>query len=147
MQINNNNQSPAYLAHLLEAIAEPTRLRILNLLQRGEFCVCELQAALQLSEPTVSRHLARLRFAYLVSAARDGARMMYRLTTADSPTLVILHRFLADVSREEPSLQQDLEYLTQRTQEKAGDFTSGDEDGAARGKSSSLTQVATGYSR
>ena len=43
MQIYPQPESPTHLAHLLEAVAEPTRLRILNLLEQGEFCVCELQ--------------------------------------------------------------------------------------------------------
>lgn len=109
MRIYGQTESPIYLAQLLEAVAEPTRLRILNLLEQGEFCVCELQAILALNEPTVSRHLARLRFAGLVFSRRSGSRVMYRLSQADSPTLTILYRFLREVSREEPSLQRDLE--------------------------------------
>lgn len=111
MRINTETETPAHLAHLLEAVADPTRLRILNVLQTGEFCVCDLQAVLELSEPMVSRHLARLRFANLVTADRDGARMVYRLVPADSPTTGILQRFLAEVSKEEPALQQDRERL------------------------------------
>lgn len=109
MRIYTETEIPAHLAHLLEAIAEPTRLRLLSVLQAGEFCVCDLQAALELSEPLVSRHLTRLRFASLVTADRDGTRMVYHLTPADSPTTAILQRFLSEVSREEPSLQRDLE--------------------------------------
>jgi ArsR family transcriptional regulator len=115
MRINKHTDTPKILAHLLEAVAEPTRLRILNVLQAGDFCVCDLQAALELSEPTVSRHLARLRFANLVTADRDGARMVYRLTPANSPITGILHRFLTDISKQEPALQQDLEKLRVRT--------------------------------
>ena len=72
MQIYPQPESPTHLAHLLEAVAEPTRLRILNLLEQGEFCVCELQAVLGPNEPTVSRHLTRLRFSGLVSSCRNG---------------------------------------------------------------------------
>jgi ArsR family transcriptional regulator len=111
MRIYTKTDMPARLAHLLEAVAEPTRLRILNVLQAGEFCVCDLRAALELSEPMVSRHLARLRFANLVTADRDGARMGYRLTNADSPTTKILRRFLTEVSTEELALRRDLERL------------------------------------
>lgn len=111
MRIHDDSDTPVRLAHLLEAVAEPTRLRILNVLQAGELCVCDLQATLGLSEPTVSRHLARLRFAHLVTAERDGARMVYRLTRAESPPTVILQRFLIAISKEEPALQRDLEKL------------------------------------
>jgi ArsR family transcriptional regulator, arsenate/arsenite/antimonite-responsive transcriptional repressor len=108
MRIYDQTETPVYRAQLLEAVAEPTRLQILNLLEQGEFCVCELQAILALNEPTVSRHLARLRFAGLVLSRRNGSRVMYRLSQAGSPTVTILQRFLCDVSREEPSLQRDL---------------------------------------
>ncbi len=114
MRIDTHTETPVYLAHLLEAVAEPTRLRILNVLQSGDFCVCDLQAILGLSEPMVSRHLARLRFAKLVTADRDGARMVYRLKKADSTTELLLQRFLASVSQEEPCLQRDIEGLHDR---------------------------------
>ncbi len=58
MHINTETKEPKDLAYLLEALAEPTRLRILNILQTGSFCVCDLQEALGLSEPIVSRHLS-----------------------------------------------------------------------------------------
>ncbi len=119
MRICTATERPQLLANLLGAVAEPTRLRILNVLRGGEFCVCDLQEALELSEPMVSRHLARLRFANLVTAERDGARMVYRLTPADSPTVVILQRFLAEVSKKEPSLQRDLERLRDLAHEEA----------------------------
>ncbi len=111
MRIYSDTNTPDALANLLEAVAEPTRLRILNVLQLGRYCVCDLQEALDLSEPIVSRHLSRLRFAGLVTAERDGARMVYHLTPADSPTRAILGRFLVEVSKKEPSLQRDLERL------------------------------------
>ncbi len=107
--MNTPEEKPAALASLLEAIAEPTRLRILNLLQVKDLCVCELQDALGLTEPLVSRHLARLRFANLVGATREGTRMVYHLTRADSPTTIIMQRFLTDIFTKEPSLQRERE--------------------------------------
>lgn len=107
--IRPENDRPAYLADLLAALGEPTRLRIMNLLHVQPLCVCDLQGALGLSEPLVSRHLARLRFAHLVTATRDGSRMVYRLAQADSPALIVLERFLTEICRKEPCLQKDLE--------------------------------------
>ncbi len=104
---------PALLAGLLAAIGEPTRLRIMNLLQVQPLCVCDLQNVLGLSEPLVSRHLARLRFAHLVTASREGNRMIYRVSPADSPATMILHRFVAEICRKEPCLQKDLDTLRQ----------------------------------
>jgi ArsR family transcriptional regulator len=71
-------------AQLFKAVSEETRLRILALLVRGELCVCEIEAALDIPQSTVSRHLALLRQAGLVLGRRKGVWMHYRLSEADS---------------------------------------------------------------
>ena len=65
----------------LKAIAEPTRLRILNLiLARGpEMCVCDLVSVLKLPQSTISRHLMTLRHLGLLSTRRDGLWINYSL--------------------------------------------------------------------
>ncbi|WKE67093.1 metalloregulator ArsR/SmtB family transcription factor [Gallaecimonas kandeliae] len=63
-----------------KCLADDTRLRcLLMLAAKGELCVCELTEALALSQPKVSRHLAQLREAGLLSARRDGKWVFYRL--------------------------------------------------------------------
>ena len=62
------------------ALADPTRLRCLLLLAaEGELCVCELTHALDESQPKISRHLAMLRDAGIVSDRREGLWIHYRL--------------------------------------------------------------------
>lgn len=62
------------------ALSDATRLRCLMLMQRyGELCVCELTHALELSQPKISRHLAALRDARVVSDRRDGLWVFYRV--------------------------------------------------------------------
>lgn len=64
------------------ALGDETRRRLLFLLYReGELCVCELTAALALGQPKISRHLAYLRGASLVSDRRQGQWIFYRLRT------------------------------------------------------------------
>jgi len=65
---------------LVQALADGTRLRALVLL-RGEdsLCVCELTAALDVSQPKMSRHLAALRALDIVEDARIANRVFYRL--------------------------------------------------------------------
>jgi ArsR family transcriptional regulator len=76
---------------LFAAFANPTRLRILNLLlAEKEICVCDLCATLDLLQPRVSRHLALLREAGLVDVREEGKWKFYAL--ADPPTP--LHRTL-----------------------------------------------------
>jgi ArsR family transcriptional regulator, arsenate/arsenite/antimonite-responsive transcriptional repressor len=76
---------------LLKALADPVRLRLLNLLSDGrEVCVCDLHGSLDLPQPTVSRHLAYLRRSGVVVASKDGLWVRYRLATPTSH----LHRTL-----------------------------------------------------
>jgi ArsR family transcriptional regulator len=66
---------------LFSAMAHDTRLRALILLAgHGELCVCELTHALGLSQPHVSRHLAQLREAGLVTDRREGIWVYYRIS-------------------------------------------------------------------
>ncbi len=66
--------------NLFRALADATRLRALMLLLgHDELCVCELTYALGVSQPKVSRHLAQLREAGLVSDRRQGLWVYYRL--------------------------------------------------------------------
>jgi len=75
----------ASLAGLLKALADETRLRIVSMLGHGELCVCHLEAALRLGQPTVSRHLAVLRHAGVVTARRSGSWMHYSLRAQRDP--------------------------------------------------------------
>jgi ArsR family transcriptional regulator, arsenate/arsenite/antimonite-responsive transcriptional repressor len=61
------------------AFADPTRIRILNLLVAGELCVCDIVEILGLPQPTVSRHLAYLRRMELVETTREWKFAHYRL--------------------------------------------------------------------
>lgn len=69
------------LHRLFKALAEPNRLRILNLLLEEPFCVCELESILGLPQPLLSRHLAYLRGAGLVVDRRQGMRVQYSLAS------------------------------------------------------------------
>ncbi len=65
---------------LLKGLADPVRLRLLSLLTGDrEVCVCHLHEALELPQPTVSRHLAYLRKCGLVVGRKEGLWVYYRL--------------------------------------------------------------------
>ena len=66
-------------AGIFKALADETRLRILLLLLDGELCVCEIIAALELPQSTVSRHLAYLKKTGWVSDRKQGVWMYYCL--------------------------------------------------------------------
>jgi ArsR family transcriptional regulator len=69
----------ADLISLFAALADPTRLRLLNLMNGREVCVCYLVEVLREGQPKISRHLAYLRRAGVVSARREGKWMHYRI--------------------------------------------------------------------
>ena len=116
---------------LFQALADETRLRILALLGPGELCVCDLMAALQLPQSTVSRHLAVLRNAGWVSGRRQGVWMYYRLLGAGAGAasrVAMHHGILAHLEgsttakRDRKILQ---EHLAQKPQPGCGEAAAG----------------------
>ena len=73
----------AQMELLFRALADRTRLRLLNLLATGEVCVCFFVEVLGESQPKISRHLAYLRRAGVVAARREGKWMHYRVATPE----------------------------------------------------------------
>lgn len=77
------------LSDVLKALADPTRLEMVAIIRdaKAPVCICDLTATFDLSQPTVSHHMARLREAGLVEAEKRGIWSFYRLRT-DLPTPV-----------------------------------------------------------
>ena len=98
---------------LFKALADPTRLRLINLIGDSEVCVCFLVEILRISQPKISRHLAYLRRARIVIARREGKWMHYRLTEPpDDHATRIFKEVRASLS-EHPEFQRDREKLVQ----------------------------------
>lgn len=96
---------------LLKALGDENRLRIVALLAHGELCVCHVETALEIPQPTASRHLSVLRAAGVVEARRDGSWVYYRL--ADQSEEVcrdLLGTLVRSFSRREV-LRRDVERL------------------------------------
>ena len=96
------------LAATLKALADPTRLRLVSLLRRHEeLCVCELMGALDLPQYTVSRHLAVLKAAGLVTDWRQGKWMHYSLEPALSAEDEAVLEAVCARAAKEPAVRQD----------------------------------------
>ncbi len=67
---------------LLKALADPTRLQMMGVLKRSAqpVCICDFTGAFELSQPTISHHMAKLREAGLVEVTKAGIWAYYRLT-------------------------------------------------------------------
>jgi len=95
------------LVQLFQALADPTRLRILNLLAAGELCVCYFVEILGDPQPKISRHLAYLRRAGVVDARRDGKWIHYSLAEpADEKRKHVLDSTLAAIAADR-EMQRD----------------------------------------
>src|SRR4051812_31363737 len=82
----NMTSSPEKLEALFAALADRTRLRLLNLMANGEVCVCFFVEVLDEPQPKISRHLAYLRNAGLVSTRRDAKWVNYTLAPPEDAT-------------------------------------------------------------
>jgi ArsR family transcriptional regulator len=64
---------------VMKALSDPNRVKIIKMLQHKTMCVCEIQSALQISQPAVSKHLKLLEDAGLVDFRKDGLWVNYYL--------------------------------------------------------------------
>jgi len=69
----------ARAADIIKLLGHPERLKIVEVLERGEASVSEIREAVRLPQAIVSQHLARLRGANVVAARRDGVHVLYRV--------------------------------------------------------------------
>ena len=95
-----------------KAVADPSRVRILKLLESGELCVCQITTVLDLAPATVSKHLAGLKTAGLLQQRRDGKWVYYRLAERELnpyalPFLALVGSFLKD----DPTIAEDQRVL------------------------------------
>jgi ArsR family transcriptional regulator len=93
------------------ALSDRTRLRLLNLMQDDEVCVCFFTEVLQSPQPTISRHLAYLRQAGVVTARREGKWMHYRIDVPDDKQAARIFHEVLTWLREQPEMQRDRERL------------------------------------
>jgi ArsR family transcriptional regulator len=109
--MRNPKDKPVPLDKLFRALADSTRLRLLNLMSEQEICVCYFIEVIGAPQPKISRHLAYLRRAGVVAARREGKWMHYRLTMPqDSHAASILKSTIAAL-RADKQMQRDCERL------------------------------------
>ena len=75
-------------AAILRALSHPARLKIIQILAGGEVCVKGLEEVLGLSQPSVSQHLARLKYAGLIESERKGHLVCYRIRRGTAPRIL-----------------------------------------------------------
>jgi ArsR family transcriptional regulator len=103
------------LTQLLKALSDPSRLRIMHLLMDvQELCVCDIEAVLNCTQTKVSRHLAYLRKAGLVTDRRSGLWIIYSLAPPSSDDHRKVLEMLKDILPIQSTAKKDRETLRKR---------------------------------
>jgi ArsR family transcriptional regulator len=98
---------------VVKALSDPNRVRMIKMLQHRSLCVCEMQAALGIAQPTVSNHLKVLEEAGLVSSQKDGLWVNYHPTEGESsPYAATLLGALKHWLEDDPEVAAILEGLS-----------------------------------
>jgi ArsR family transcriptional regulator len=95
------------LEELFQALADRTRLRLLSLMSGGEVCVCFFVEVLDEPQPKISRHLAYLRSAGLVSARREGKWANYTITPPEHSTARSVFDAVMAALKDDREMQRD----------------------------------------
>ncbi len=66
-------------AEILKALAQPTRLKILELLRNGERCICEIIPAINGEQSNISRHISVMQKSRLIDTRKDGVKVMVKI--------------------------------------------------------------------
>jgi ArsR family transcriptional regulator, arsenate/arsenite/antimonite-responsive transcriptional repressor len=93
------------------ALADRSRLRLLNLIGDNEVCVCFFVEALGMSQPKISRHLGYLRRAGMVASRREGKWMHYRISAPSEPHAAAVLRAVRAALAHEQQMQLDRDRL------------------------------------
>ena len=95
------------LDQLFRALADPTRLRIINLMDEQEVCVCYFTQVIAAPQPKIPRHLAYLRRLGIVGARRQGKWMHYRLLMPQEPHAASILESTLQALRQDKAMQRD----------------------------------------
>ena len=96
------------LANIIKPLSDETRLRVIQLLEERELCVCELIQVLNMSQPIISRHLSVLKNAGLVDDRREGKRVYYSLCNGtDNTEVKAILKAMSSLANDNPVVKQD----------------------------------------
>ena len=92
-------------AEILKALAQPTRLKILEFLRHGERCICEIIPAINGEQSNVSRHISLMQKSRLVTTRKDGVKVMVKVTDPEIFNILDrVSRMLRDQFKEQEKL-------------------------------------------
>ncbi len=93
---------------VMKAVGDPTRVRILKILEKGELCVCQIIAVIAFGQSTISKHLFLLRSAGLIKDRRDRKWIHYSLDgTSGNPYAGAMLRTIRKWLNDDPVIDKD----------------------------------------
>lgn len=101
------NEKKFDLELFFSALADKTRLRLLNLMRDGEVCVCFFAETIDTNNPKISRHLAYLKRANLVTGRRDGKWMHYKIHEPEDEKAKEIFAGIMEALKEDKDMQFD----------------------------------------
>ncbi|MCG0276794.1 MAG: metalloregulator ArsR/SmtB family transcription factor [Thermosediminibacteraceae bacterium] len=99
------------LVEILKALADENRLRILNLLRKGELCVCEIEAILEITQSNASRHLNKLKNAGIITYEKKSQWVYYKINETLVKDNALLFDYLNNYMDNNSKFQKDLQRL------------------------------------
>lgn len=108
----NNIKRREIMDNLFKTLGDKNRLRIINLLQKGELCVCEIEAILGTTQSNVSRHLTRLRNEEIVIFEKEAQWIYYQINPKFIEENKLLYEYLIDKMKRNNKFIKDLGKLS-----------------------------------
>jgi ArsR family transcriptional regulator len=96
---------------IFKALADETRIRILNLLRKDTLCVCDIEEVLKISQSNASRHLAKLKIAKIITGEKKAQWVYYQIDANILAKHAFVNELLTRELDEHPQCQKDLERL------------------------------------
>ncbi|WP_028306773.1 ArsR/SmtB family transcription factor [Desulfitibacter alkalitolerans] len=99
------------LVQIIKALADETRLRILNLLNQEKLCVCELEYLLEINQSNASRHLNKLWMLKIITNEKKAQWVFYKINKNTLETYPFLKQLLNKELGKDGQLQRDIDKL------------------------------------
>jgi DNA-binding transcriptional ArsR family regulator len=101
-----------------KALSDPTRIRMLKLLENGELCVCKIMEVLGLNQSTASKHLGILKTSGLVESRKEGTWSYYRLAEESRDYNKDYLKFIASYLNNDETIRKDKKLLSAKARKK-----------------------------
>ncbi len=110
-QYNHTKGDKLDIIEIFKALGDENRIRILNLLIKGELCVCEIETVLGLNQSNASRHLNKLKNAGIVTSRKESQWVYYRINDKFIKENTLLYEFLKAKFMNNKQLLKDIKIL------------------------------------